>query len=130
MPPRLRWELAYVLPGSLLFSFGAALVGYYGVNQQPVIVAVGVLLSILGYRVPQYLLYADDKFRVGISNMLGTISVIQVVSLGFGFGLLAYGIPLGANGFYKWNLALVVLSGFCFVLGYMLIHIPINNALL
>jgi len=128
MPPELREELLFIVPTNLVFVLGASLVGYYGVHQRPLLIVLGILLCILGYRVPQYLLYTN-KPLTSIRQGVGEIALQDLISVCIGIVVVAFGISTGAEGFHRWNLSLIGLCGVLFVVGYILIHIPLNDAL-
>lgn len=130
-------ELLHVAPSSVVLSLGAACIGYYSVHQRPVFVFIGILLFITGYRVPQYTLYADKQVSEQFPTLESPTTPLKSIShtslrnfclISFGVAVLSFGLPLGATGFHEWDLLKIAASGLLFFIGYVSIHVPLNDA--
>ncbi len=128
MHDRLR-TLGWPVSGSVIIAGGGSIATLAAFEQQLPVVMTGVLLLLVGFRVSQLGLYADDPLydlaaaRHAIASPAAVIRLLLVFAGWIGISI---GITVFAQTIRDPSLLTAVLSGIASVAGYMCAHVGIN----
>lgn len=131
MRDRLQEHLWTVI-GSVIIASGSAMAGLYSFEEEVLMVMLGFLIFIAGYRVSQVGTHAE-RDRVVSQEILQPDGSITLSTLTRGFLLIlgwvgiAFGVTIFSRTILHPSFTNAVISGISSISGYMAAHVGING---
>lgn len=126
-------ELFWTTAGSLVVALGSSVAGLYAFRDRILLVMLGFLLFIAGYRVSQVGIHGSaasawDALSVDVGASVRPTTVTRGLLLVVGWVGIATGVTLFAQTILEPSTSRAVVAGVSSIGGYMCAHVGINGA--